>query len=318
MSATPPPGVVARWTARRPPRPGDHCDECGTPVADVACPNCGQLGGQAVGMLATVIEAAGELRLVIAQRTGKGDWTPSRRGRHGRGSTCHRPTGGTGPQPSPVAARRAVVMAGSVVRVADRRRWPLAPLLDVSRLTRTRFLRAVGAGSHALAVAERRGLTDVQADTWSIRLGLHPILVWGWAWIEAAGADGPAHQVVADDLRARIDRGELRPGDVVPTARALGERFSVSRAAAARATAELRSEGLLTGGRGRPNRVAGAGPTTGDEQAREPAGVCRVRELLDEADAHDAHEPGCGGPEAVWCACDRPVHPECCPTCVRG
>ena len=209
-------------------------------------------------------------------------------------------------------------MAGSVVRVADRRRWPLGPLLDVSRLTRSRLLREVGAGAHALAVAEQRGLTDVQADTWSIRLGFHPILVWGWAWIEAADADGPAHQVVADDLRARISRGELRPGDVVPTARALGERFSVSRAAAARATAELRSEGLLTGGRGRPNRVAGGVPTTGAGKPGNQMSCAECGQLLDEPDAHDTHEPGCGGPRAGWCECDRPVHPDCCPSCPAG
>jgi len=106
MSTTLTPGVVARWTTRRRPRPGDHCDECGTPVVDVACPTCGQLGGQAVGMLATVVESAGELRLVIAQRTGKGDWTPVQT----MAATAEtvravaRP-GGTGPQPRSLAAR---------------------------------------------------------------------------------------------------------------------------------------------------------------------------------------------------------------------
>lgn len=207
-------------------------------------------------------------------------------------------------------------MATSVVRVGDRRRWPLAPLLDVSRLSRSRFVREVGASAHALSIAERRGLTDVQADTWSIRLGLHPILVWGWAWIEAADACGPAHQVVADHLRSRIESGELRPGDLVPTARSLGERFGVSRAAAARATAELRSEGLLTGGRGSPNRVASAGASTGGGPfpSLPPCAECGMP--LDEGVEHDTHEPGCGGPGDEWCACDRRVHAACCPTCV--
>jgi hypothetical protein len=47
-------------------------------LVDVACRACGQLGGDAVGMLATVVDAGGELRIVIAQRTGTGDWTPIR------------------------------------------------------------------------------------------------------------------------------------------------------------------------------------------------------------------------------------------------
>jgi hypothetical protein len=73
---TPTPGVVARWTTRRRPAAGTPCDECGTPLTGPACEGCGQLAGQTVGMLATVIESDGELRLVIAQRTGRGDWTP--------------------------------------------------------------------------------------------------------------------------------------------------------------------------------------------------------------------------------------------------
>ena len=75
MSA-PTPGVVARWATRRPPRAGDRCDECGTPVTDTACVECGQLAGHAVGMLATVVETPTGPQLVIAQRTGHGDWTP--------------------------------------------------------------------------------------------------------------------------------------------------------------------------------------------------------------------------------------------------
>jgi hypothetical protein len=207
-------------------------------------------------------------------------------------------------------------MATSVVRVGDRRRWPLAPLLDVSRLSRSTFVRKVSASARALAVADRRGLTDVQADTWSIRLGLHPILVWGWEWIEAADACGPAHKVVADHLRSRIENSELRPGDLVPTARALGERFGVSRAAAARATAELRSEGLLTGGRGRPNRVAGAGASAGGDPSRSLPSCAECGRPLDEGNEHDTHEPCCGGSGDQSCACDRRVHPACCPTCV--
>jgi hypothetical protein len=76
MSARPTPGVVARLTARRRPAAGQCCDECGAALTDVACTQCGQLAGLVIGMLAIVVESDGELRLVIAQRTGRGDWTP--------------------------------------------------------------------------------------------------------------------------------------------------------------------------------------------------------------------------------------------------
>ena len=56
MSA-PTPGLVARWTTRRPPAAGSLCEECAAVLVDVACQRCGQLAGEAVGMLATVLNA---------------------------------------------------------------------------------------------------------------------------------------------------------------------------------------------------------------------------------------------------------------------
>ena len=55
MSA-PTPGVIARWTTRRPPRAGDRCNDCRIAVTRRVCAECGQLTGQSVGMLATVVE----------------------------------------------------------------------------------------------------------------------------------------------------------------------------------------------------------------------------------------------------------------------
>jgi hypothetical protein len=105
MSADLTPGIVARWTARRPPRAGDRCDECGTPVTEIACSGCGQLIGQAVGMLATVVEAAGELRLVVAQRTGRGDWIPIQTiAATAEAVRAIARSGSTGPLPGSVAA----------------------------------------------------------------------------------------------------------------------------------------------------------------------------------------------------------------------
>jgi len=105
MSASPTPGLVARWTVRRRPGAGERCDECGATLTDIACDGCGQLAGHAVGMLATVVESEGGLRLVVAQRTGRGDWTPVRT----MAATAEavraiaRP-GGTGPDHAPVVS----------------------------------------------------------------------------------------------------------------------------------------------------------------------------------------------------------------------
>jgi hypothetical protein len=72
-------GVVARWTARRRPGPGAVCEECATPLVDIACECCGQLVGRAVGMLATVVDTPAGPQLVIAERSPAGGWTPLRR-----------------------------------------------------------------------------------------------------------------------------------------------------------------------------------------------------------------------------------------------
>lgn len=60
---------------------------------------------------------------------------------------------------------------------------------------------------------------------------------------------------IADDLRAQIAAGTLRPGDDVPTESELAERWRTSRGPIRNALAALRSEGLIETGRGRPARV---------------------------------------------------------------
>jgi hypothetical protein len=78
MSApTPSPGVVARWTARRRPGRGERCEECGANLTCVTCDGCGQLAGELVGMLATVVDSPAGARLVVAERTPDG-WAPVR------------------------------------------------------------------------------------------------------------------------------------------------------------------------------------------------------------------------------------------------
>ena len=50
---------------------------------------------------------------------------------------------------------------------------------------------------------------------------------------------------VSGDLQRRIARGELQPGDRLPTEKALGEAFGVSRAVVREAIARLKADGLI-------------------------------------------------------------------------
>jgi hypothetical protein len=74
---TPAPGAVARWTTRRHPAAGSLCDECREVLVDMQCECCGQLAGEIVAMLATVIDTPAGARIVIAEHTPEG-WTPIR------------------------------------------------------------------------------------------------------------------------------------------------------------------------------------------------------------------------------------------------
>ena len=60
---------------------------------------------------------------------------------------------------------------------------------------------------------------------------------------------------IADDLRAQIAAGTLRPGDDVPTESELAEQWRTSRGPIRNALAALKGEGLIATGRGRPARV---------------------------------------------------------------
>src|SRR5262245_45283207 len=59
----------------------------------------------------------------------------------------------------------------------------------------------------------------------------------------------PARQI-ADHLRTAIDQGELRPGDKLPSARDLVERYKTSVQTAQQAINQLKVDGLVTGIKG--------------------------------------------------------------------
>lgn len=63
------------------------------------------------------------------------------------------------------------------------------------------------------------------------------------------------YKQIADDLRRRIERGELAPGDEIPTEAELATRWKTSRGPIRNALASLRNEGFIQTARGRPARV---------------------------------------------------------------
>ena len=61
----------------------------------------------------------------------------------------------------------------------------------------------------------------------------------------------PIHLQIADDIRMQIERGELSPGDSLPTLAQLCERWSCSMNSARGAINLLKAQGLITAGRGK-------------------------------------------------------------------
>jgi Bacterial regulatory proteins, gntR family len=126
-------------------------------------------------------------------------------------------------------------------------RWPLQPLLDACDVTPARLALLVGVAVEAVREAARCGLSDTQADLWAVRAGYHPVEVWGWARVDAATTPPPRVRFgprttsarIAADLRARIDRGDLRPGDPLPSRRDLAEHWGVTTTTVGRATRAL-------------------------------------------------------------------------------
>ena len=60
---------------------------------------------------------------------------------------------------------------------------------------------------------------------------------------------------IADDIRMQIERGDLVPGDSLPTLAELCQRWNCSMSAARGAIALLKAQGLITAGRGKAPTV---------------------------------------------------------------
>jgi GntR family transcriptional regulator len=56
----------------------------------------------------------------------------------------------------------------------------------------------------------------------------------------------PPYRQVADAIKGQIERGELLPGEQVPSMARLSEEYGISRGTARRVLVTLRDEGLIT------------------------------------------------------------------------
>ncbi|WP_433295777.1 TetR/AcrR family transcriptional regulator C-terminal domain-containing protein [Actinoplanes sp. CA-030573] len=89
------------------------------------------------------------------------------------------------------------------------------------------------------------------------------------------------YQQIVDGIRRRIEAGELRPGDRVPSARQLTKEWGVAIATATRAHAALREEGLTISRPGVGTVVAGPVPRRDHELTR-PRIVATAIAIADE------------------------------------
>jgi DNA-binding GntR family transcriptional regulator len=111
----------------------------------------------------------------------------------------------------------------------------------------------------------------------------------------------PPYQRIAAQIIERIERGELQPGDRVPSVSQIMETEGVSRATAARVPGVLRAEGYatatpgvgtivskpkkLTAGADRLAKLQAGGPTLGDSERVEILDVVREEASQEVADA---------------------------------
>lgn len=110
------------------------------------------------------------------------------------------------------------------------RTWPVAPLLaamsqpeppaDGSPLKSGIVGKSARLGVNAIQVHryELSGIPEPVADRWATRLGLHPVQVWGWAWVDA-GLSVVDRQYFDGGWRQAWEHSEaLQPCDLPPVA----------------------------------------------------------------------------------------------------
>lgn len=115
----------------------------------------------------------------------------------------------------------------------------------------------------------RRALTELEEERLIVVLPGRGRLVAdpasGTTRTEAGRAE-PSYRQIAADLRGKIERGDLRPGDVLPSEADLTAAYRVSRGTARQAFLELQAEGLIDAvqGKGRFVKEPPRPGTSGD------------------------------------------------------
>lgn len=131
---------------------------------------------------------------------------------------------------------------GAYKRIADELRGriesgefpPGAPLPSEATLC-AQYQVARGTVRRALAELRSDGLVDAQPGRGRV---VH----------DRASGDSqllPRYRAIANDLRAQIESGDLKSGDLLPSESALRERYGVARGTVRQALAELRGAGLV-------------------------------------------------------------------------
>ena len=88
----------------------------------------------------------------------------------------------------------------------------------------------------------------------------------------------PPYRAIAAEIRSRIESGDLRPGDRVPSIRQIAQRWGVAVATATRAAAVLREQGLVEPRVGAGTVVSAAVPRAAPPPAGEPEKRTRLLE----------------------------------------
>src|SRR5512136_1565966 len=88
------------------------------------------------------------------------------------------------------------------------------------------------------------------------------------------------YRQVADAIRQKILRGELKPGDRLPSVRAMKAKWGCTVGTVQRAYQELAAQGLVTSHAGQGTRVVGHGPARDDTPLRRAALVHRAEAFL--------------------------------------
>lgn len=91
----------------------------------------------------------------------------------------------------------------------------------------------------------------------------------------------PPYRAIANEIRARIASGELRPGDRVPSVRQIAQRWGVAVATATRVSATLRDEGVVE------SRVGSGTVVSAAPRGRERAPATRRAGATDETLSRD-------------------------------